>query len=73
MRMNERINIHRSLPAHSKWRHYKTMNDYTIVGISNTFADDQERYPATVVYKASNGQLWSMPYSKWHNSFVKID
>jgi hypothetical protein len=49
----------------SLWVH-RNGNHYTVICITNK--PDEPRYPKTVVYIGSNGQLWSRPASDWHRS-----
>ncbi len=54
----------------SKWTH-ENGNIYTVLLITNEHANDNERYPVTVVYQANN-LIWSRPLSRWHSRMIKL-
>lgn len=51
----------------SHWAH-KNGNEYEVICITNEFSERQEEYPITIVYKGSNGKIWSRPLDSWHKS-----
>ena len=55
----------------SKWLHEKKNKTYTVIAISNRTATDP-RYPITIVYKDSNGEVWSRPFTEWYGSMVLV-
>jgi len=57
------------VPIGSIWKHIKTGNKYTIIAITNVAADDEDKWPITVVYKDEKGEVWSRLFFAWANSF----
>jgi len=51
------------------WQH-KSGRLYTVLCIANHASDEQERYPATVVYQGQDGNIWSRRVDDWHRSMI---
>ena len=45
---------------------------YTILHLSNTHANDSDKFPVTVVYRGANGLVWSRPLSHFVDKFEII-
>lgn len=43
---------------------------YEVISYTNTKSTDFARYPLTIVYKDTNGNVWSRPLADWHRSFT---
>ena len=54
----------------SKWKHYNGI-EYKVIAIAN--GENTKKYPITVVYKGTNGKVWSRPLIDWHRSFTEIN
>lgn len=48
------------------WEH-RNGNVYEVLAITNL--PNEDRYPTTIVYRGSNGNLWSRRADDWHRSF----
>lgn len=56
----------------SKWLHEKSGKTYVVIQITNQNATDK-RYPITIVYKDTIGNIWSRPFSDWYTSMTRIN
>ncbi len=55
----------------SKWRHSNGA-EYEVVTIANADSVNLADYPVTIVYRGSNGKVWSRPINEWHRSMTLI-
>lgn len=55
----------------SLWRH-SSGRCYRVLMLTNQEADNP-KYPVTVVYRGTNGRVWSRPLSDWHRSMTFIE
>jgi len=60
----------KDLKIKSVWRHKKSDALYVIETLTNLGSVQPERYPPTVVYRGTDGQLWSSPVSEWHDRMI---
>lgn len=56
----------------SKWRHDKSGAHYIVEMLTNMNGDQPDRYPPTVVYKGSDGRIWSAPLSEWADRMTPL-
>lgn len=55
----------------TSWRHERG-NIYVIVCVTNLATTDLERFPPTVVYRCTRGEMWSRPISQWYEKFTAV-
>lgn len=59
-------------PLDSRWTHTNG-NVYTVIAHTNLLSDRPEKFPPTVVYRGTNGNVWSRPVSDWYRSFRSVE
>ena len=55
--------------ANSVWEHTNG-NLYIVLMIANEHTADPEKYPVSVVYQGTNGNVWVRPANDWHRSMT---
>jgi len=57
------------LPVETKtrWVHRNGI-EYEVISIANADTTSPAKYPVTVVYRGSNGKVWTRPLSDWYRS-----
>lgn len=53
-----------------RWVHDENGHTYTIICIANPH--DTPQFPATVVYRDEDGNVFARPLSDWHRSFTPL-
>lgn len=55
------------------WQH-RNGNQYTILLLTNEKADveNREKYPVMIVYRGTNGYVWSRKLDDWHRSMTHL-
>jgi len=57
----------------SLWQHRNGI-EYKVIAIANQYAnaENQARYPVTVIYQGQNGKIWARELSDWSRSFTEV-
>ena len=53
----------------SKWIHRKSGVEYKIILVANEDAEDNDKWPVTVIYQNPFGNIWARPLFAWDKSF----
>ena len=44
--------------------------EYEVVGYANIDTTDPEKYPITIIYRGTNGKIWTRPLADWSRSMT---